>query len=301
MTKPMLACDWDELKVRFPIFGQPKIDGVRAINLQGATTGRSLKKFKNKHVTELFSDSALKGFDGEMAAESEMHPDLCRFTSSALGTIEGKPYVLWWLFDYVQEDWIHQPYFERYCHLQEKVRFFRSNNHIYRFADHLRVVPYKVLTNMSELLEYETDCLSHGFEGVILRDPEGKVKHGRCTVREGSLLRIKRFIDDEAVVIRLEEGQTNLNEATINALGKTERSTHAENMVPNGQVGTLVCEHKKSGTINVSPGEMDVETRKLYFKQPELIVGKTITFKTFPKGVKDKPRFPTFKNIREDL
>ena len=33
---------------------------------------------------------------------------------------------------------------------------------------------------------------------------------------------------------------------------------------------------------------------------PEELVGHTIKFKTFPKGIKNKPRFPTFVSIRAD-
>lgn len=93
--KPMLASDWDEEKQRFPVIAQPKIDGLRGLNMYGRLTGRSLKQFKNKHVTSLFSHSALIGLDGEFAAHDQRHPDLCRMTTSALGTIEGEPYVLW--------------------------------------------------------------------------------------------------------------------------------------------------------------------------------------------------------------
>ena len=46
---------------------------------------------------------------------------------------------------------------------------------------------------------------------------------------------------------------------------------------------------------------MDHKTRKLYFDNPEMIVNKEVKFKSFPKGLKDKPRFPIFLSIREDF
>ena len=117
-------------------------------------------------------------------------------------------------------------------------------------------------------------------------------------------MRIKRFTDSEAVVTSIEEGRINLNEATVNELGRTERSSHAENQVPSGMLGKLHCLDLKTGNrIIVSPGAMDHPTRVLYFNQPGLIVGKTITYTSFEKGVKDAPRFANFKNIRsaEDM
>lgn len=49
--KPLLADDWVESKLVFPLIGQPKVDGVRALNMVGKLTARSLKPFKNKYLT----------------------------------------------------------------------------------------------------------------------------------------------------------------------------------------------------------------------------------------------------------
>ena len=83
--KPMLATDADLDKLpSAPYIIQPKIDGVRGLNMYGELTGRSLKKHRNKYTTSFYSHSSLIGLDGELAAERETHPDLCRITSSPL-------------------------------------------------------------------------------------------------------------------------------------------------------------------------------------------------------------------------
>ena len=64
--KPMLARDWIESKVKFPCIIQPKIDGVRALCIDGKLVGRSLKPFANKYVTQMLSRPEFNGFDGEM-------------------------------------------------------------------------------------------------------------------------------------------------------------------------------------------------------------------------------------------
>ena len=46
--KPMLAEDFDESKLIFPLIAQPKIDGVRGLNMLGTLTGRSLKTHKKR-------------------------------------------------------------------------------------------------------------------------------------------------------------------------------------------------------------------------------------------------------------
>lgn len=309
--KPMLAADWEQGKVRFPVMGQPKIDGVRGKNSHGGLTGRSLKLFKNRYTTDFYSHDFFKGFDGELAAERETHPDLCRLTTSAVGTIEGKPFTLWWLFDYIHENNMADTYAERYAQMVERVQQLQAPLTYMPWAGHLRIVPFKLITCMEELLAYDDENLDAGYEGTIIRDPLGKHKQGRSTVREGGLLRIKRFIESEAEVLELVEGQRNQNEAQINELGQQFRSSHQENMVPNGLVGSMTCRAladvmdqgrvviSKGQIITVSPGNMPHYQRADYFIYPEQLVGKTIKFKFFPKGIKDKPRFPTFVTIRD--
>lgn len=309
--KPMLATDWDEAKLRFPLIGQPKIDGVRGLNMHGGLTGRSLKLFKNQYTTHFYSQDFFKGFDGEFAAAEETHPDLCRLTTSALGTISGQPFTLWWLFDWVTPETISMSYLERYKRLADEVPALQAASQFLPWAGHLRVVPMRMIHTLDELLEYDAENLDKGFEGTIIRDPHGKHKQGRSTVREGGLLRIKQFIESEAIVEAIVEGESNQNEAQTNELGLQFRSSHQANMIPNGLVGSLTCRALQTVTdrgrvvieegqiITVSPGNMPHDLRKYYFENQNEILKKIIKFKFFPKGIKDKPRFPTFVTIRQ--
>lgn len=306
-TKPMLACDAVESKIAFPCIAQPKIDGVRGLNMHGALTGRSLKQHANTYTTTFYSQDEFMGFDGELAAEHECHPDLCRITTSAVSTILGTPYTLWHLFDYIVEDTMDLAYAHRYGMLCHRVQRLRETHPA--LAERLRVVPMHVCTNMEELLALDDKWLDMGYEGTIVRNPSGLHKQGRSTVREGGLLRIKRFIDAEARVLRIIEGEENLNEAQINELGKQFRSSHQENKRPNGMVGAMECElianvvnreqvlFQKGQVITVSAGAMPHADRLRYFQQGGLI-GELIKFKFFPCGSYNKPRFPTFLSLR---
>lgn len=308
--KPMLASDWDESKLRFPLIAQPKIDGVRALNMYGGLTGRSLKLFGNRYTTDFYSQEFFKGFDGELAAECETHPDLCRLTTSAVGTHAGQPFTLWWLFDYITPITQSLTYLERYAELQKVVSRLQCYEEYQPWAGHLRVVPKKLIATRDELEEFDAQNLDAGFEGTIIRDPHGKHKQGRSTVREGGLLRIKRFVESEAIVRLITEGLSNQNEAQINELGLQFRSSHQDNMVRNGLVGSMECQAcetiidsgrvviEKGQIITVAPGNMPHSDREKFFKEQTLLLGKRIKFKFFPKGVKDKPRFPTFQSIR---
>jgi DNA ligase-1 len=294
--KPMLASDYVKEKVRFPIIAQPKIDGVRGWNPYGNMVGRSLKPHGNLHTAKMFSDPSFKGLDGELAAESEVHPRLCSLTSSATSTIGGEPFLLWHCFDYVTERTIAMPYEERYAALINVVN---------TLGGHLRIVPSYSCKDMVQLEAVDEQFLILGFEGTIIRDPKGLHKQGRSTVREGGLLRIKHFIEEEAIVIGLTEGNRNDNEAQINELGRQFRTSHQENKIPNGMLGSMQCRilkttelFKAGDEITVSPGVMTKEEKIYYWENQNLLINQIIKFKHFAHGVKDKPRFPNFQSIR---
>ena len=295
--KPALADNYDPSNIQLPTFAQPKIDGVRGLNLDGKLVGRSLKAFKNKALTAKFSKPKYQGLDGELAFGEETSGSLCRDTTSAVNTIAGPADgFVWHVFDYVTEETVGLPYRSRYELLRKRVEELGE--------DFIKLVPYVRLNTAAEVEAYDEKNLAAGYEGTILRNPNSLYKEGRPGKKEQQLMRIKRFSDSEALVLAVVEGRTNLNEAVINELGRSERSSHAENQVPNGLVGSLTCKDLESGmTITVSPGEMDHIERKFYFDNQKEIVSKTITYKSFKQGVKTLPRFPTFKNIRsaEDM
>lgn len=310
--KPHLLDDWCQDKLVFPLIGQPKVDGVRALNLTGKLTARSLKPFKNKYITSRFSHSALIGFDGEMAAERETHPDLCRMTTSATGTILGEPYVLWWLFDYVTVENRNAGYEHRMLQLAERVRQIAGEApHLH---PHLRIMPSRVLHSLEELLAYDDENLIAGYEGTVLCGADMPHKDGRA----GKKLfkwRIKRFVDFEFQVHTIFEGEENQNEAQINELGNTFRSSHQENKVANGMVGAMLGTvladvfdgdtllFSKGQEVRVGAGRLTHDQRRHYFINQNEFKSLIHKAKFFPKGIKDKPRFPTWQTFRnaEDM
>lgn len=301
--KPMLASNWDEDKVQFPVIAQPKIDGVRGLNINGKFGGRSLKPFKNLHSQKVFSHPLFSNFDGELACGQSYSPTLCRDTTSALNTIEGTPYIDWWVFDILDRPDL--AYEDRHKLLLQRVHNLRMDPKTFsQVGARIHVVPSLTVYDMDKLLEYEQQCLQAGYEGLILRSPSGLHKQGRSTVKEGGLLRIKRFEDAEALVTGITEGNRNDNEAQTNELGRTFRTSHQENKVPNGMVGNLICKDLTTGdSIVVSAGKLSHDERVYYFQNQNEMIGKIIKYQHFVHGKKDKPRFPTFQSFRmvEDL
>lgn len=162
-------------------------------------------------------------------------------------------------------------------------------------------IVYQVeVTNAEEVMEQEAISLGLGYEGGILRDPNSRYKLGRSTLREEIMLKVKKYLDAEGTVVSYEEQLHNANEATINELGHTTRSSHQSNMVKKGVLGalTLRCDLFPGVTFNVGTG-FDDNLRRQLWENKESLLGRTVKFKYFSVGLKDRPRFPVFQGFRD--
>lgn len=310
--KPQLAEDAILDKVTYPVFCQPKIDGVRAMNLTGTLVGRSLDPFKGFGITEYFSKPEFVGLDGEMVLGDEPNSTerLCSLTTGAMGRFKGvseMPDLHWFVFDYITLETVNLDYRTRYTLLENRVAALSHPR--------IHLVP-RVHVGTRELLNHLiADDSARGFEGTIIRNPNSSYKPGRSTA-EGQLWRVKPWGDFEILVTGITEGQKNENAAKTNTLGRTERSSAQAGMVPNGQVGsiqgTLVADVKDhlgntmfaAGLeITAGSGEMSVKEATHFFENPDEIVGHFVKVKHMTFGYKDLPRFPTFVSIRmrEDM
>lgn len=305
--KPQLAEDALIELVEFPCWVQPKIDGVRALNLQGTLTGRSLDPFEGYGITEFFSQPQLVGLDGEMTLGDKPNctERLCSKTTGAMGRFKGVTEMAdlhWWVFDYLSDPSI--PYQSRYTLLTMKVA---ELNH-----PRIHLVPYEVVNNTEELNAAIAKFAAEGYEGTIVRNPRAPYKEGRATKKGQQLWRVKPWSDAEILVTGITEGMSNQNTAEKSTLGRTKRSSAKAGMVPNGQVGSIqgtlladfldpitgILLFKKGLEITVSPGEMTVAEAIDLFNHPEKIVGHIVKFQHMTHGVKDLPRFPGYKSHR---
>lgn len=307
--KSMQPKDWHPKKVKFPCIIQPKVDGVASYNRYSKMLGRSLKPHENKFTTEFFSKENFHGFCGEFynTELGATHPDLCRITSGDLRRHEGEPPIKWILFDYCTDETKDLPYYERMHILEEIVKNLPAE-----LRNLVEVIESCYVSNMEELLAKEAEYLALGYEGACIRDPNLPFKYGDCGSNFMGCWRIKRMQDFEILVDKINEGFHNANEAKTNERGRTERSTHQENMQPNGllgsmegtvikdvfdaQTGKLLL--KQGDYVKVSPGEMDLKQRKYYWDNPDEIVKHIVKAKLFPKGMKDLPRFPVYLSHR---
>lgn len=283
--RPMLAAEADFNQIKFPLLASPKLDGVRAVTIKGMVFSRSGKLIPNRHVQDMLSQHEY--LDGELIDGDPTDPAAFRRTMSTVMTADADASnVKLWAFDHLSN--LSLPFYNRWARIQSSA--------------HVVDLHHKFVRTHAELELYEQKILSEGYEGLILRDPIAVYKNGRSTAREGGMLKLKRFVDAEAVVIGFEERMRNANELSTDELGYAKRSSHKENLVGRGDLGALLVRSPDGIEFSIGTG-FDDAARALIWEGRSYYLGRTVKYKYFPTGSKDKPRFPVFLGFRapEDL
>lgn len=291
--KPMLAEHAEFDKIKFPMMASPKLDGIRAVILGGKLLSRSLKPIPNKYVRGLFEDrKEYEGLDGELIVGSPTDPKCFNKTTSGIMSEEGEPRVNYYVFDQIPE-YSGQPL---NCRFQDRYKDLAGCMTLFK---NVILVPQKLIWSLPELEEFEQECLSEGYEGVIIKDPNSPYKYGRSTLKEGYMLKIKRYKDSEAIIISVEELLSNNNEATRDELGKIKRSNCKAGMIPQNTLGALIVKDTKTNIeFSIGTGFDEDQRKKLWLDQKNLI-GKIVKYKYFAYGAIDKPRHPVFLGFRD--
>ena len=290
--KPLLADPVVLDKLQFPCVVSPKLDGIRAVNLGERLVSRNMKPIKNKFTQQLFGGPEFKYFDGELIVGDPTAKDCYGVTNSGVMSVEGQPKVTYYVFDHFEHP-----------NAEFRVRFDSLLDRVLEMnlPELVKVVPHQLVESMDDLLAVETNYLQQGYEGLMIRSRDGRYKFGRSTAKEGILLKLKRFVDNDAIIIGFEELLSNQNEAGTDALGRTERSSHRDGMVPMNTLGALQVRDTVTGIdFNIGTG-FTADMRKDIWVNRDKYMGQMIKYKSFQIGVKDKPRFPVMLGFRSDL
>lgn len=284
--KPMLAAATDGLNLAYPLMLSPKLDGVRCLIVDGVAMSRSLKPIPNQRIQRLFGHQALNGLDGELIVGNPSGEGVYQRTVSGVMGRSGSPDVKLMVFD----DFLWPASFTE--------RLDRAQQRIGR-VETCEAVTHHVVDHEDDLLAHEQRYLMLGYEGVMIRSLAGPYKHGRSTLKEGWLLKLKRFADAEAEILGCQELMHNANAATTNELGHQERSSKKAGLVGMNTLGALQVRDVKTGVAFDLGTGFTAEVRKNLWLLRKTLPGKLVKYKYQPVGVKDKPRFPVFLGFRD--
>lgn len=294
--RPLLA---SQLKnpsaLKFPMYASPKLDGIRAIVIDGKLYSRNLKLIPNSWCQKLFAHSQYEGFDGELIVGSATDPNVYNKTSSGVMSYDGNPDVTYYIFDNADPSMKNEKYESRYQNIVE--RFYDDPDDYPRIC----VVEQVLINSEADLEMYETQCLARGYEGIMVRSLHGTYKYGRSTEREQTLLKVKRFTDGEAKIVGVVELRSNQNELVKDELGRSKRSHEIAGLIPMGTMGALVVQDLVTGVeFEIGSGFTAVQ-RQQYWDNSTDVIGVIVKYKHFEIGVKDRPRFPVYIGTRDKI
>ena len=286
--RPMLGVNADLSKLQFPVIVSPKLDGIRAIVKDGVVYSRTGKPIPNKHIQSLFGP--YHGLDGELIVGNPTDKNVFQNTTSGVMTIEGTPNVSYYVFDM----WNNSLQYKQRLHILNS--FVDAVN---LFSTKIDKVESLYCNSLKEVELREQQYLQQGYEGLIIRNPNSYYKNGRSTVREGGLLKLKRFKDGEAEVFGYNPLFHNNNPEELDELGYTIRSTAKNGMVELEALGSLEVLDMKTGLAFSIGSGFTANQRKELWKEKEKLLGKIIKYKYFDVNILNAPRFPIFLGFRD--
>jgi len=280
--------------ITWPMWCSPKLDGWRM--LAHPTLGPVTQSFKS--IPNIQVRGGLEEIIGGSDLDGEInctHPDGTVMpyndTQSRLASHAGQPSWKFTAFDCFQH--IDDTFEDRMMKAHHTVIGINHPN--------VEYLPHMLI---------ESNCLGEGYEGVVLRKPEGPYKCGRSTFNQAWMLKWKPWEDAEGIIVGIEELMHNDNEQTTSLLGLAKRSSHKDNLTPSGMAGYFILDTETWGRVRCGGGKgFDHDTRRRvwtdYLQSLDDCVsppffGRRVVFRYQAFGMKDKPRFPNLKGFRYD-
>lgn len=285
----MLATQIDDLSsLSYPLYVSKKLDGIRSTIFNGVAYSRSLKLIPNLSIQKWAKENAacLEGLDGEFIVGSPTSETVFRDTTSFVMSIDKVGEFQFFAFDQV--------------HLISTAEDRQKTLDALPVIPRVQVLEQTLVQSEAELEAYRTKAVEGGYEGAMVKKVKGKYKFGRSSVKEGLLLKLKLFKDAEFKIIGFECKYHNANEAKVNELGRTARSTSKEGMIPMDTLGVLYLETPE-GTVFGCGSGFDDKTRDELWKIRASLPGMYATVKFFDVGGYNVPRFGVFKGIRDKI
>jgi DNA ligase-1 len=261
--EPMLAQDFNKYKdkIKYPVWSQPKLDGIRCIVRKDGMWSRNGKRIISApHIFEAlkptFETNPNLILDGELYADKFANDfnAICSLVKKTKPTPqdlqESAEKIEYHIYDVPSVD----------------TGFVSRNSYLnlLNIPKCCKLVRTDVCQNINEVNEKYETYVDAGYEGQMIR-----LNEKYESKRSKSLLKHKSFIDEEYTILDIEEGGGN----------KT------------GMVGSFVFESKTGKRFNSSPKFNWDECIQMWNMKDQLI-GKSATVKYFnltPDGI---PRFP---------
>jgi DNA ligase-1 len=272
--------------LKYPVLATLKKDGIRGVRIDRTLKSRTRELIPNESIRKR-AENLPGGFDMELWTPDLEYNDIQSIVMSEEHSDS-------WKIQFHLIDWFGREggYVNRVDELLDWELQTTPR------SDVVMPVVWECATP-TELLAFFLKCEQEHGEGICFRLPDSLYKQGRSTLIEQYLVKLSRYVYEEAVISGFEEQYANCNPDKRNALGRMKRSSSAANLFPKSTLGALVCHLKSGVVVRVATGMKDVLRKRIWINQDKYL-GKTITLKHKPHGALIKPRSPIFVGFREE-
>lgn len=278
---PMLAIEFDESKLRYPVGVSPKLDGIRCITKLSDDiihlTSRREKVFEGpnfisiaeqaKTLLKLYDQSIM--LDGELYIHGFQMNEIASIVRTQKKKHKEADSLEYHIFDVVMVDKMRRttvPYVERAKILAQLANVALKNN-----LDKLRFIFYEKANNKEEIHSIYQKTMQQGYEGVIIRNLDSPYLE---SFRSADLQKYKQFATAEFEIV-----------GVTKSVGGTED-------------GAAIIEVKANGGTFTVRMQGSIASRRELYKKKDQLIGKMLTVKYQP-GMNGMPRFPVGVTIRD--
>lgn len=278
ISKPMKAQQYfkdnGEVRIKFPCYGQPKLNGFRVMaRWEKVIEGEGLFKqeiekvvFRSKeglkydileHIEteftkEMFFIASNNGvileivYDGEMYMEGEI---LSEISSAVRKRNARTPYLKFYVFDIAVEN------------MNQKERLLLLNNLLLKRLANIKLVHTIEIKNNEDAQNCTDSWIKEGYEGGIFRDKKATYQFGK---RPQTMTKLKRSQDKEFKIIDVIGGDNS------------------------PELGIFICLAENGKEFKVNP-EGSHEIKKNYLINKKQLIGKRLTVRFFERTKDDLP------------
>jgi DNA ligase-1 len=313
LPKPYLAASPNvnlDTEVTYPVLVSIKLDGIRAMAIDGVLYTRTMQPFKPlvqerfSKILELTRKAGLV-LDGELYC----HDMTFQQITSAVSHEDKIGELVFHVFDLLSiKEWFGQsatPYSIRVKQYWDLCQ--TTDPHQYD------ITPVRQIkcNAADEVVAIHEENLNIGFEGSMLRSPQGTYKHGRSTVKERDLRKFKPFETVDGIIVGFKQQSSLTEEAKDritdkDAFGRSKRGHRKGDREVVDAIGSIEVEY---------PCPLDGTTKRCFPKykkgspvrteitwdNKEQYLGRYVEVEYMRIGMKDVLRFPRIIRLRPDL
>jgi len=294
MIRPMRGVRPTKPLDAFPYLVSFKVDGMRALVIDGTVYSKTMKPIPSPLVQSLFGH--LHGFDGELVVGPPHAQDGTDVFERSRGLLMRKS---------LPDAWVDMRFyvFDRWDQPDEPAtkRVPCSQWPGVLVGPGVHVLDHQVVRNVTELDAALREAMELKYEGLMLRSPNGPYKYGTSTEKEGYLLKLKPMQTSSAVIIDVVEQMENTNAATLDNQGYTKRSSAKAGKVGKGTFGAFLVRDLKTGvefSVGNGPG-VTQQVRDDWWARRGALIGQYVYYSYQEVGTKDAPRLPQFLRFRD--